>query len=171
MKTGSAYDNIKGVAQRLSGSQLFAYLTSEELDEVVRLVSSVRLKNGGILFREGDEGNELFIVEQGRIAISKIVKGNLEQVLAHMGPGDYFGEMALLEQIPRTATAQAEEETVLLRICREDLFALMERQPKAAAKIMFNLLRTFTNRLQSTNEQLRETVRWGLEATGFQPEE
>lgn len=170
MNTASLGNRKEGLITRLGGSALFAYLTTVELEHIVKMVSRMPVKKGEVLFREGDAGNELYLVDEGRIAISKVVKGNLEQVLAHMGPGDYFGEMALLEQIPRTATASAEENTVLLRICREDLFALMERQPKAAAKIMFNLLRTFTARLQSTNDQLRETVRWGLEATGFRPE-
>ncbi len=171
METASIGNIDEGLIIRLSASDLFSYLTTDELEDIVGMVSRVRVKKGEVLFREGDAGNELYLVDDGRIAISKVVKGNLEQVLAHLGPGDYFGEMALLEQIPRTASAQAEEDAVLLRVCREDLFAMMERQPKAAAKIMFNLLRTFTNRLQSTNDQLRETVRWGLEATGFQPEE
>jgi len=171
MKTASAHSDRLGLTARLSRSAIFASLSADELDQVVSMSGALRLKRGGILFAEGDGGNELYIVDYGRIAITKAVEGNLEQVLAHMGPGDYFGEMALLEQIPRSATASAEEDSGLITISHDDLMGLMDREPKAAAKIMFNLLRTFTARLQATNDQLRETVRWGLEATGFRPEE
>lgn len=157
--------------RKLGRSSLFAYLTDQELGNVADIVGFRSLGKGELLFNEGDVGDKLFIVEGGRIAISKIIKGNIEQVLAHMSTGDYFGEMALLEKIPRTASASAEEDTVLMEIGKEDLFGLMESDPKAAAKIMFNLLKTFTNRLQATNEQLRETARWGLEATGFHAED
>lgn len=164
-------DETNLVIKKLGRSRLFAYLTDEDLGGIARVVEMRKYGMGRPIFSEGAQGEELYIVESGRVAISKLVKGNIEQVLAHMGPGDYFGEMALLEHIPRTASASAEEDTVLMVIAKKDFIGLMESQPKAAAKIMFNLLKTFTNRLQATNEQLRESVRWGLEATGFKPEE
>jgi len=154
----------------LACSSLLAGLTREELACLVGSVCTRRLGKGEQVFREGESGEELFIVEEGRVAISKAVKGNLEQVLAHMGPGDFFGEIALLEKVPRTASASAEEDCVLLVINQADLFGLMDKEPRAAARIMYNLLKAFTSRLQDTNEQVREALRWGLEATGYQPE-
>jgi len=159
------------ILDRLEKSTLFSYFTPEELRDVARIVRTRRFGKGETIFKEGDVGEELFLVEEGRVAISKAVKGNIEQVLAHLGPGDYFGEMAVLEKIPRTASVSAEEDCLLLVIGEDDLIHLMENEPKAAAKIMFNLLKTFSKRLQATNEQVRDAVRWGLEATGFQPEE
>lgn len=154
----------------LKGSSLFSYFNKEELEMVAGLASTRQYKKGELIFREGEEGEELFLIEEGKVAISKPVKGNLEQVLAHLGPGDHFGEMAILEKIPRTASASAEENCLLLVISENDLLNMMEEHPKVAAKIMFNLLRTFNARLMATNEQVREAVRWGLEATGYQVE-
>jgi len=154
----------------LKGSSLFSYFSGEELVMVAGMVCTRQYKKGELIFREGEEGDELFLVEEGKVAISKPVKGNLEQVLAHLGPGDHFGEMAILEKIPRTASATAEENCVLLVISEGDLLRMMEVHPKAAAKIMFNLLRTFNARLKATTEQVREAVRWGLEATGYHVE-
>ena len=158
------------VANRLVNSTLFAYFTVEEVQNAVKMIRMRSFRKGDLIFMEGDVGDELYLVESGKVAISKAIKGNLEQVLAHIGPGEYFGEMALLDKIPRTASASAEEDCVLMALGKDDLFALMEKEPKAAAKIMFNLLKTFTSRLQATNEQLKEAVRWGLEATGYNPE-
>lgn len=154
----------------LKGSSLFSYFSVEELEMVASMVKTKQFKKGELIFREGEEGEELFLVEEGKVAISKPVKGNLEQVLAHLGPGDHFGEMAILEKIPRTASASAEENCLLLVVSENDLLHMMEEHPKAAAKIMFNLLRTFNARLKATNEQVREAVRWGLEATGYHVE-
>jgi CRP/FNR family cyclic AMP-dependent transcriptional regulator len=163
-------DDRQRIIERLANSALLAYFTTDELQNVVSMVRTRRFGKGDLIFLEGDVGEELYLVEEGKVAISKAVKGNLEQVLAHMGPGEYFGEMALLDKIPRTASASAEEDCVLMAIGKDDLFTLMEKEPKAAAKLMFNLLKTFTTRLKATNEQLKEAVRWGLEATGYQPE-
>lgn len=159
------------LAGKLAACSLFAYFTAEEVGKVAGFVRLRRVGKGELIFGEGDVGKELYIVEEGSVAISKAIKDNLEQVLAHMGPGDYFGEMAVIENIPRTASASAETDCTLLTIADSDIMRLMDEEPRAAAKIMFNLMKTMSARLQATNEQLREAVRWGLEATGYQPEE
>lgn len=171
MTDTSVSQRDQGLASRLAGCSLFAYFTADELGRVVSMVHTRRFGKGDFIFGEGDVGKELYIVDEGSVAISKAIKDNLEQVLAHMGPGDYFGEMAVIENIPRTASASAETDCSLLSIAEADIMRLMEDEPRAAAKIMFNLMKTMSARLQATNEQLREAVRWGLEATGYQPEE
>ena len=68
------------------------------------------LKRGQVLFREGDSGEEMFLVRRGSIVISKPVTGRVEQVLARIGPGDFFGEMSLFDRSPRSATVQADSD-------------------------------------------------------------
>jgi len=170
MNTGILKKNKIDIADKLSGSTLFAYFTPDELVNVAEMVKVHGYAKGDLIFGEGDVGEELYIVASGKVAISKRVKGKLEQVLAHMGKGECFGEMAILEKIPRTASAHAEDDCLLMTLSKDHLFALMETDPRAAAKIMFNLLKSFNSRLQTTNEHLREAVRWGLEATGYHPE-
>jgi len=170
MHTGILKKSRLDIADSLAHSTLFAYFTPEELGHVAEMIKVYGFEKGELIFSEGDVGEELYIIASGKVAISKRVKGNLEQVLAHLGRGECFGEMAILEKIPRTASAQSEEDSTLMALSKDHLFSLMETDPRAAAKIMFNLLKTFNTRLQTTNEHLREAVRWGLEATGFQPE-
>jgi len=161
---------LVGLIDALGRSSLFAGLGRDELDLVLSISRTRRFGSGDVVFSEGEVGEELFLVKEGKVAITKQVKGNIEQVLAHLGPGDYFGEMAVMDKIPRTATATAEEACVLVVIGESDLLKMMDDYPKTAAKIMFNLLRTFSRRLQATNEQVRDAVKWGLEATGYQIE-
>ena len=165
----SSLDRVD-LIEMLGQSALFTGLGREELGLVLDIIRTKRFGAGDIVFREGEVGEALFLVKEGRVAITKQVKGNVEQVLAHLGPCDYFGEMAVMDKIPRTATATAEEDCVLVVVGESDLVKMMDDYPKAAAKIMFNLLRTFSKRLRATNEQIRDAVKWGLEATGYQVE-
>jgi len=99
--------------------------------------------------------------------VSKPVMGRVEQVLARLGPGDFFGEMSLFDQFPRSATVQAEVETVLLRLDRENLHRLIEVSPAAAAAFFYQLVQAFIQRLRETGNLVAEVTRWGLEATGL----
>jgi len=129
-----------------------------------------RLRKGEVLFREGDPGQELFLVREGSVVVSKPVMGRVEQVLARLGPGDFFGEMSLFDQFPRSATVQAEVETVLLSLDRENLRRLIEISPAAAAAFFYQLVQVFIHRLRETGNLVAEVTRWGLEATGLDVE-
>src|SRR5438093_13778554 len=91
------------------------------------------LKRGQVICREGDPGEEMFVVRRGSIVISKLVTGRVEQVLARMGPGDVFGEMSLFDRSTRSATVQTDSDTVLLTLDGEGLRRMTEVSPRAAA--------------------------------------
>ncbi len=125
------------------------------------------LKKGEVLFREGDKGNEMFLIREGTIVISKPVLGRVEQVLARMGRGEFFGEMSLFDQSPRSATIQAETDTLLLYLDRESLHQFIEISPRAAAAFFFQMVQVFVARLRESGNLVAEVTRWGLEATGL----
>lgn len=129
-----------------------------------------RLRKGEVLFRDGDPGQELFVIREGSVVVSKPVLGRIEQVLARLGPGDFFGEMSLFDRSPRSATVQAETETVLLCLDRENLNQLIEVSPSAAAAFFYQLVQVFIKRLRETGSLVAEVTRWGLEATGLDVE-
>jgi len=126
-----------------------------------------RLKKGEVLFREGDKGDEMYLVREGAIVISKPVIGRVEQVLARIGPGDFFGEMSLFDQSPRSATIQAETDALLLYLDRESLHQFIEISPRAAAAFFLQMVRVFVARLRESGNLVAEVTRWGLEATGM----
>lgn len=125
------------------------------------------LKRGEVLFRDGDQGQELFLVREGTVVVSKPVLGRVEQVLARMGPGEFFGEMSLFDQAPRSATVQAETDALLLSLDRESLYQLVETSPRAAAAFFFQMVQVFVARLRESGNLIAEVTRWGLEATGM----
>ena len=99
--------------------------------------------------------------------ISKAVTGNVEQVLARMSIGDFFGEMSLFDHAPRSATLQAETEAVLLTLDRESVEHLARVSPRAAAAFFRSLLQVFIERLRDSGNLVAEVTRWGIEATGL----
>ena len=107
---GSAADTLAF----LRSVRLFRNIESRELGILADSLRERELKRGQILLREGDTGDEMFLVRSGSLVISKAVTGRVEQVLARVGPGDFFGEMALFDRSPRSATIQADNDTTLL---------------------------------------------------------
>jgi CRP/FNR family cyclic AMP-dependent transcriptional regulator len=109
---------------------------------------------GTVIFREGDEGNEIFIIQEGKVKISKSI-GNNDHVLAILGKGDFFGEMAIVNRIRRTATAQTVTDTHLLAFDRQGFRSMIEKNSKIAMNIIDKLCR----RLQQANMQIQQLKR------------
>jgi CRP-like cAMP-binding protein len=138
--------------------------------ELVALGQSLRerpLRRGQVLCREGDPGDEMFVVRRGSMVISKLVTGRVEQVLARIGPGDFLGEMSLFDQAPRSATVQADSDATVLALDRETLRRMTEQSPRAAAAFFHALVQVFIERLRASGDLVAEVTRWGLEATGL----
>jgi CRP/FNR family cyclic AMP-dependent transcriptional regulator len=105
---------------------------------------------GDIIFREGDVGNEMYILQSGKVKIGKVVKGGEEKTLVILGPGDFFGEMAVIDKEPRSANAVAVEPSRLISLDEEVFEMHMQTNPKIVKKILKNL----TSRLRDANQQI-----------------
>jgi CRP/FNR family transcriptional regulator, cyclic AMP receptor protein len=125
----------------LAGVPLFVGLTRRQLGKLLVKLFEKNYTGGETVFREGDPGKALFIVLDGRIAIVRSVDG-VEKTLASLGPGAYFGELALIDDQPRFAAARAEEETILLILYKSHFDDLIEGQKALAIRVMENLLKT-----------------------------
>jgi CRP/FNR family cyclic AMP-dependent transcriptional regulator len=147
--------------------RLFKDIAESELATLARSLRERPLRRGQVLLREGDVGEEMFIVLRGSLVISKPVTGRVEQVLARAGPGDFFGEMSLFDRAPRSATIQADSDAILLALDREAMRRLTEVSPRAAAAFFQALVQVFIERLRASGDLVAEVTRWGLEATGL----
>ena len=103
---------------------------------------------------EWEPGAGLYIIKSGRVAISKQIQHASPVQLAEFVAGNFFGELALIEEIPRSATAKAVENTKLLAFPKPDLDRLIERQPQLAVKILYNLSRLVAQRLILANQNV-----------------
>jgi CRP/FNR family cyclic AMP-dependent transcriptional regulator len=156
--------------QFLKDVRLFKNIDTPELGVLGASLRERALRKGQVLFREGDGGEEMFVVRRGSIVISKAVKDRVEQVLARIGPGDFFGEMALFDRSPRSATVQADSDSTLLVLDRRALDTLTVDSPRAAAAFFHALVQVFIERLRASGDLVAEVTRWGLEATGLDVE-
>lgn len=145
-------------------------LDDQQLSILTPLLVIKTIKSGAVIFRELDASDSLYIVEQGGVVVSKHVAGEVDIVLTRFQPGDFFGEMGLFDAAPRSATAHAETDTVLRQLGRDAFGRILSDHPAMAARICYRLVTVFIQRLRATNEQAREAIRWGLEATGYSPD-
>jgi CRP/FNR family transcriptional regulator, cyclic AMP receptor protein len=134
---------------------LFTNLTSEHLQMIAGIASEKNLKMGEPIFREGEIGAEMYIIAQGRVRISKIVPGVGEEALAILEPGSYFGEMALIDDTPRSADATAHTSCALYAIQKSDLEGLMQKDKDLAYEVLWTFVRTLSARLRETNDKIK----------------
>jgi len=160
------------VAEFLRDVRLFQAFSDADRAALARALRERTLRRGQILMREGDGGDEMFLVRSGTIVVSKAVTGPVEQILARIGPGEFFGEMSLFARTPRSATIQAEPEAdvSLLVLDRAQLESLIEANPRAAVSFFQALVGVFIERLRTSSNLVAEVTRWGLEATGMDVE-
>jgi signal transduction histidine kinase len=130
---------------------LFSGLSDEDLKRLCGMTREVRLSSGEQLFEEGKKGDLAYVIKNGQIEISKLSDGT-NLLLAVRGAGELIGEMALLEDAPRMASAHAASDCQLLAIGREQLEELLSSSPSSARA----MLRTVTGRLRETEALLRQ---------------
>ena len=103
-----------------------------------------------VIFHEGDMGNEMFIIQSGKVKITKQLNDGAEKILVILGPGDFFGEMAVIDKDVRSANAIAAEPSRLIALDEEVFEMHMQTNPKIVKKILKNL----TSRLRDANQQI-----------------
>ena len=130
---------IPGLEERerlLRGSYIFRNLAPELVHRLAQLCHVRSLPEGAMLFQQGDEGDALYGVVSGLIRIAVAGEGGKELTLGLMEPGDVFGEIALLDGLPRTAGAQAAANSVLLAVQRAHFLQMLEAEPGLARHII-----------------------------------
>lgn len=118
--------------------------------------SKIEIHKGDIVFREGERGNEVFFIEKGSVAIKKSMdKNGVDfKILAIISQGNFFGEVAVLEDIPRTASAEAIEDSLIYKISRDDFFEFVNSYPQEGFEVFSQLTRISLERLQHTSKEL-----------------
>lgn len=133
----------------LESSKLFSGLPPADLDLLSKSVQELTFPAGKVIFTEGDNGDGLYVVRQGRVQVSALVTENDRRILSRIGPGDFFGEMAVVDNEPRSATVTTEERTIVYFIPRPVMVRVLQSSPRLAV----NLVREFSMRLREFNRQ------------------
>jgi uncharacterized membrane protein len=138
----------------LRGVPLFAALDDAAAEELCGYLHPVELKGGSSLFRVGDSGDAMYIIESGRIRITVTDADGREVILASLGHGDFFGEMAILDGHGRSADATVTEDSRLAVLTRENFLTFVSSD----ARIGLEMLSAITQRLRRTDDLLRHRV-------------
>ena len=138
----------------LQRNYLFRGLPESSLERIAALASRRTYQKGAVIFAQGDDGDALFGVAAGRVRISASGAGGQEVFLNIMEPGDTFGEIAVMDGLPRTAAATALDQTAVVMIKRADFLQLLEREPQLA----IHLLKLLCERLRWTSELVEESA-------------
>ena len=146
----------------LRGSALFTDMTDAEIASLAELFSEKKMPAGKTVFLENMPGESLYLVKEGTIRVSKMLAEGDEQTLVVLGAEDTFGEMAVLDGAPRSATARVIEDAHLLSVSKNDFDELCGSYPALGLKLMRNIIRIFSRRIRESNEEYREMLIWSL---------
>jgi CRP/FNR family cyclic AMP-dependent transcriptional regulator len=133
---------------------LFAALEDDAAAALQASMTEAALRRGQVLFTEGEPGDRLYIVTAGKIKLGRTSADGRDNLLAVLGPGEMFGELSLFDPGPRTATATAITDSVVIGLGHQDLTPWLESRPEVAPP----LLQALAQRLRRTNENLADLV-------------
>ena len=143
------------MVRRMSSTETrFVGALNDEMRALGRTGHVRRFQDGEVIFSAGDKGDGFYLVESGSVQISAVIANGLTRVLAIIPSGDFFGEMAVLDDAPRSATATAMGETETYFLSRDDLLGLLERRPQFA----LNLIREFSLRMRTLNQKYADEI-------------
>lgn len=139
------------ITETLKKSEIFSVLTEQELEEISTYFKKVNFKNNEYAFIEGEPSEWLYLVAKGRIKVLKHTQMGKDIILEIMSPGDVFGGIAVLDNKPYPASAQAMESVTVIRINRRNLFNVMDEYPA----LKLTIVKYFSDRLRDAHETLK----------------
>lgn len=147
-------DVALGKADFMKRVPLFEGLDDSHTQALADLAVQREYARGSAIFFEGDPGDALYLVQSGLVKIYRIAEDGREKTLALLGEGEFFGEMALFDDEPRSAIAQALEKTTLLILFRNDFLDFLGDNPAACRQ----MIKVLSHRLRETNAQVMDIV-------------
>jgi CRP-like cAMP-binding protein len=135
---------------------IFGGLEDETLRRLVRLMGTHRVKPDEEVCRQGDAGRAMFLVREGEVVVCRDTEDGRRVKMVRMGPGEFFGEMTLIDIQKRSATVVASKPSLLYSLGNRDLYALYQEDVAGYVMVLQNLCRELSRRLRVTNQRLQE---------------
>lgn len=134
----------------LSSVSIFQKLNQSELEQLAKIVVQEKFPTDKVIFFEGDRSNVLYVIRSGSVRVYQTSLDGKEKTVNTLGPGNFFGEMGLLDGAPRLASVAANEETVLLGISQKEFRALCNKTPE----VLWKVLEALTDRIRKMDEEI-----------------
>ncbi|MFH1715248.1 MAG: cyclic nucleotide-binding domain-containing protein [Elusimicrobiota bacterium] len=145
---------IKEKIAFLKTCPIFSRLEDFEMRKVYNIMFQKTYPANDLIFEEGKIGKALFFILSGNISILKKRTDNKEKEIAKLHAGDFFGEMALLEELPRSASVKTNEPTKVYLIYKSNFDELISSNPKIGIKIILNIVKILSSRLRNTSASI-----------------
>lgn len=150
---------LEQIINFLLGAQMFGDLSAAELSQIVHILQIRFVREGQVVFREGQPGDAWYVVFQGGVEVFTEAEDGSERVYDNLGPGSCFGEMAILDGSSRSASVRAVEPSTLFRFPRVDFNKLLESDNLAAYKLVYHMALLLVRRQRQSNTRLVEALR------------
>jgi CRP/FNR family cyclic AMP-dependent transcriptional regulator len=143
---------LGGVESPLAGVPIFAGLGEEALTLLFKRAEALKMGEGDLIVREGEVGSKFFLIKSGQVRVVKKVDTKDEVLLARLGARDFFGEMCILETLPRAASVQATEATELVTLPSTAFYHLYQARPDQYSILVLNIARDLSRRLRRLDD-------------------
>src|SRR6188768_2266799 len=140
--------------EQLGKVELFSGLKPAALDLIAKVTVEESHATGTKIFQQGDAGDKLYLILEGKVRISREVPGMGEEALAVLGPGQIFGELALLDESSRSADARVHDRCRVLAIPKDGFDDLLFMHKDLAYEVLWSIVRLLVTRLRETNDKL-----------------
>ncbi len=147
----------------IKNSVMLQSFSDEDLAKLSNFCEMREMSEGTTVFIENMPGESLFLIKKGTIRISKMFAEGDEKTLVVLGPEDIFGEMAVIDGLPRSATARVAEDAELISVKKKDLERLCKEDAALALKMVSNIVRVFSKRVRESNEEYRDMLIWSMQ--------
>jgi CRP-like cAMP-binding protein len=142
---------MKERTEALRSIPLFATLDDIVLEEIAGFLIERKFPKDAIIFEEGSLGDYMYLIREGQVKVTKMSEDGREKILEILAAGDFFGDMAMVDREPRSASVKTTRPCVLLALSRQDFLSLLRQNPEISMGIIHEL----TRRLRETDEQIR----------------
>lgn len=152
-------ENLHAAESTLRKVSLFMDFDAQELDTFMEFADTVRVRRGETAIRQGEMGSGMFIVMEGTLAAKVRLNDGQEHIIQRLQSGDFFGELSVLEEYPRSADVEATSDCVLLKITGQVVETFFQVQPGAAFKILLAVCRDLKSRLRESDRRYLDFLR------------
>ena len=146
------------IAEILKNIHIFANLSPIERAKIAKFFRQQDYEPKSKIVKEGESGDRMFVIKMGAVKIAKELTDTEEKVLANLVDGDCFGEMALMDGSPRSASVYAISKVTMLELYRVSLMEMFDKEPKLSVKVLYNLAKILAERVRETGDKIRDIL-------------
>jgi hypothetical protein len=139
--------------------KILASLTDPQLERLAQLMELQRIKQWTVIVKQGDPGDAMYLILEGELR-ARLMAGGKETTLSTLGPGDFFGDMSLFDQGPRSADVVANMDSTVLKITASAFENLAKEAPDLAAPFLMSTAKTLAARIRADNKRLGDSVKF-----------